>query len=147
MSADTISAMTMILFYAVAKFLAYSAWCSVGLRLVEPAAAAGIASSMRLGAARWLIGLFFGIGVFFAVGSIDAEAAARTYFLVYSPIRAVEWGIMAFLIARRAHQTGLSIPMLRLSAWCVGGMLVSFLTDLLSPEGLQGRFCVGRCLC
>jgi hypothetical protein len=31
--------------------------------------------------------------------------------------------------------------------WCVGGMLVSFLTDLLSPEGLQGRFCVGCCLC
>ena len=136
----------MILVYAVAKFLAYSAWCHVGLRSVQPSAA-GVAPSIRLGAARWLIGLFFGIGVFFAVGSIDAEAATRMYFLVYSPIRAVEWGVMAFVLARRVSQASLSIPVLRLSVWCVGGMLVSFLTDLLSPEGLQGRFCVGRCLC
>lgn len=136
----------MILVYAVVKFLAYSAWCHVGLRSVQ-SSAAGVASSLRLGAARWLIGLFFGIVVFFAVGSIDAAAAARTYFLVYSPIRAVEWGIMAFLLAGRNPQTSPSIPWVRLSVWCVGGMLVSFLTDLLSPEGLQGRFCVGRCLC
>jgi hypothetical protein len=39
------------------------------------------------------------------------------------------------------------ILMLRLSVWCIGGMLVSFVTDFLSPEGLQGTFCVGRCLC
>jgi hypothetical protein len=135
-----------MLVYAVTKFLAYSAWCYVAMRLVQHSTAS-VASSMRLGAARWLIGLFFGVGVFFSIGSIDAEAAARTYVLVYSPIRAVEWGIMAFVIARRASQPSLSNPTLRLSAWCVGGMLVSFLTDLVSPEGLQGRFCVGRCLC
>ena len=136
----------MILVYAVVKFLAYSAWCHVGLRSVQ-SLAAGVAPSIRLGAARWLIGLFFGIGVFFAVGSVDAEAATRLYFLVYSPIRFVEWGVMVFVIARRASRASPSIPMVRLSAWCVGGVLVSFLTDLLSPEGLQGRFCVGRCLC
>ena len=28
------------------------------------------------------------------------------YFLVYSPIRAIEWGIMAFLIARRSIFVG-----------------------------------------
>ncbi len=136
----------MILAYAMAKFLAYSAWCYVGLRSVQPSAAS-VAASIRLGAVRWLIGLFFGIGVFFAVGSIDADAAPRMYFLIYSPIRAVEWGIMVFLVARHVSQTSLSIPMLRLSVWCVGGMLLSFLTDLLSPDGLQGKFCVGRCLC
>lgn len=89
----------------------------------------------------------FGIVVFFAVGSINLEAAARTYFLVYPPVRAVEWGIMAVVLASRASQMSLSIPMRWLVVWCVGGMLVSFLTDLLPPEGLQGRFCVGRCLC
>ena len=140
------SRIRMILVYAVAKFLAYSGWCYIGLRAMPPAIAS-IATSVRLGAARWLIGLFFGIGVFFSVGPIDGEAAARMYFLVYSPIRAIEWGIMAFLIARRVPRTSLSNPMLRLSVWCIGGMLVSFVTDLLSPEGLQGRFCVGRCLC
>jgi hypothetical protein len=136
----------MILVYAVAKFLAYSAWCYVGLRIGQPPAAR-VASSIRLGAVRWLIGLVFGIGVFFAVGSINPEAAARTYFLVYSPVRAVEWGIMAVVIASRASQTSRSISIRWLVVWCVGGMVISFLTDLLSPEGLQGRFCVGRCLC
>ncbi len=136
----------MILVYAVAKFLAYSAWCYLGLRIGQPPSAR-VASSIRLGAVRWLIGLFFGIVVFLAVGSINPETAARTYFLVYPPVRAVEWGIMGAVIASRASQTSLSIPMRWLVVWCVGGMLVSFLTDLLSPEGLQGRFCVGRCLC
>jgi hypothetical protein len=130
--------------YAAAKFLAYSGWCALGLRLTRPGAVSVVAS-LRLGAVRWCIGLAFGIAVFFFVGSIDAPAAARTYFLVYSPVRAVEWGIMAWLITRRLQQ-----PSLTLSSavfWCAGGMLVSFLTDLLSPEGLQGRFCIGRCLC
>ena len=136
----------MFLVYAVAKFLAYSAWCYLGLRLLRPAAAS-LASSLQLGAARWFIGLVFGIVVFFLVGSIDGQATARMYFLVYSPVRAIEWGMMAFLIAYRLQRESVSAAMLRLPLWCVGGMLVSFLTDLLSPEGLQGRFCVGRCLC
>jgi hypothetical protein len=136
----------LILIYAAAKLLAYSAWCFIGLRLV-PRATANVAASLRLGAVRWLIGLVFGIVVFFAVGSIDEQSAARIYFLVYSPVRAIEWAIMAFIIAARVQETSRSVAMQRLPFWCVGGMLVSFLTDLLSPEGLQGRFCVGRCLC
>jgi hypothetical protein len=132
--------------YAVAKLIAYSGWCYLGLRLMEDATP-GVKSSLQLGVVRWLLGLFFGIAIFFIVGSIDAEAAARTYFLVYSPVRVVEWGIMAFVIARRVQSGPLSSAMFRLSLWCAGGMLVSFCTDLLSPEGLQGRFCVGRCLC
>ena len=136
----------MILLYAVVKFLAYSAWCYLGLRMVQSTAVT-IAPALRFGAARWFLGLFFGIVVFFFVGSIDAQAAARTYFLVYSPVRAVEWGIMAFLMAGRRPQQSVAPLILRLALWCVGGMLVSFLTDVLSPEGLQGRFCVGRCLC
>ncbi len=130
--------------YAAAKFLAYSAWCALGLRLAQPGAAS-VASSLRLGAVRWCIGLAVGIAVFFFVGSIDAQAAAPTYFLVYSPVRAVEWGIMAWLVTRRFQQSSLTPS--RAIFWCAGGMLVSFLTDLMSPEGLQGRFCVGRCLC
>ena len=137
----------MTVVYAVVKFLAYSAWCFVGLRLSRPGAAT-VASSMRFGAVRWGIGLGFGVGVFLFVGSIDASAAARTYFLVYSPVRVVEWGIMAFLIRDRLRSASPESMSLSVAvAWCAGGMLVSFLTDLLSPEGLQGRFCVGRCLC
>jgi len=136
----------MIVVYAVAKFLAYSVWCYLGLRLVQPAASS-VASSVKLGALRWFLGLFFGIVIFFMVGSIDAEAAARTYLLVYSPVRALEWGIMAFVIVKRVR-LGFTFRVTGpLLVWCVGGILVSFLTDLVSPEGIEGRFCVGRCLC
>jgi len=136
----------MIALYALVKFVAYGVWCYLGLRLVQPAGATA-ASALWLGTIRWFIGLFFGIAVFFLIGSIDAEAAARTYFRVYSPLRAVEWGIMAVFLAGRLPRGSLRGAGVRLTFWCLGGILVSFLTDLLSPEGLQGRFCVGRCLC
>jgi hypothetical protein len=32
-------------------------------------------------------------------------------------------------------------------AWVLGGLVISFATDAVSPDGLAGRFCVGRCLC
>jgi len=132
--------------YPVAKFLAYCVWCYVGLRLAG-APASGVATTLRLGATRWFLGLGFGILVFFFVGTIDASDAARMYFLVYTPVRAVEWGIMAFLVARHAPANRRAATVTTLILWCAGGMIVSFLTDLLSPEGMQGRFCVGRCLC
>lgn len=135
-----------ILVYAAVKFLAYSAWCYLGLRSVR-AAAGQVAMAIRLGAVRWALGLGFGIAVFLLIGSIDAEAVARTYVLVYTPVRAVEWGIMIALIARRASRVLTPGAAVTLGAWYVGGLLLSFATDLLSPEGLQGRFCVGRCLC
>ena len=135
-----------MLLYAAAKFLAYGAWCYIGLRMAgSPYADAP--TSLRLGATRWVIGLVFGVVVFFAVGSIDASAAARTYFAVYTPVRIIEWLIMVFLIAQRIPLESTAAARARLPFWCAGAMLVSFLTDLLSPEGLQGRFCVGRCLC
>src|SRR5260221_14413872 len=103
--------------YAVVKFLAYSAWCFVGLRLSRPSAAT-VASSMRFGAVRWGIGLAFGVAVFLFMGSIDASAAARTYFLVYSPVRMVEWGIMAFLIRDRVRSASLgSMSLSAAFAW------------------------------
>ena len=129
------------LVYAVVKFAAYSAWCYAGLAVAR-SGGAGAVPALRFGAIRWALGLAFGVAVFILVGSIDASAAARTYFLVYSPVRVVEWGIMAWLIRDRARPLSTALIL-----WCAGGLLVSFLTDLLSPEGLQGRFCVGRCLC
>ena len=136
----------MIVLYAAAKFLAYSAWCHLGLRVIGNDAPL-IRASFGFGAIRWFIGLGFGIAVFLAVGTVDAEATLRLYLLIYTPIRLIEWGILAFLMARGVSRDLRSAAMPRLLFWCVGGILVSFLTDALSPEGLQGRFCVGRCLC
>jgi hypothetical protein len=135
----------MIAVYALVKFIAYSAWCGAGLRLV--AAPTTLLASLSLGAVRWMLGLVFGVAIFFLVGTIDADTAARMYFLIYSPVRVVEWGIMAALIASRVRAQSRRAPIGALAVWCIGGILVSFLTDVLSPEGMQGRFCVGRCLC
>jgi hypothetical protein len=85
--------------YAAAKFVAYSLWCWVGLRLSAPAHAS-VGRSLKYGAFRWLLGLAFGV-----------VRGPRTWL------------------------------------WILGGIVVSFASDLLSPEGMAGRFCVGRCLC
>jgi hypothetical protein len=136
----------MIIVYAAVKFLAYAAWCAVGLWVVHPADA-GIMRAARYGVVRWLLGLAFGVAIFFLVGPIEAADAARLYVSIYLPVRVVEWGIMAVLIARHLTQASRSTGNVTLVLWCVGGVLVSFLTDLASPEGMAGRFCVGRCLC
>ena len=39
------------------------------------------------------------------------------------------------------------VPLQRKVAWVLGGIVVSFATDAVSPDGLAGGFCVGRCLC
>ena len=129
--------------YAAAKFAVYAVWCGLALCLV-PDGTATASAAARFGIVRWCIGLAFGLVIFFAVGSIAADAAARTYLTVYSPVRAVEWGIMAFLI--RGDRSRPMAPG-RALLWCAGGILVSFASDLVSPDGLAGRFCVGRCLC
>ena len=133
--------------YATAKLLAYAAWCALGLRIVG--AEASPRAAFRLGIIRWCIGLAFGIIIFFAVGSIEAQQTASRYFAIYTPTRVVEWAIIAFLIVVRRNLGGTSRSklVLLLAIWCIGGIGVSFVTDLLSPDGLQGRFCVGRCLC
>ena len=136
----------MILLYAGVKLLAYSLWCGLGLRLAG-AAPASPWMAARLGGIRWLLGLGFGVALFVLIGSINAADAARIYFLFYTPVRAVEWGIMAILIRRQIQNESRSSATAALVLWCIGGMVLSFLTDLVSPEGLQGRFCVGRCLC
>ena len=127
--------------YAAAKFIAYALWCYVALRLGQPAGAT-VMHAAGLGAFRWVLGLGFGIAVFILVGSIDVSDAMRMYILVYTPIRAIEWGIMAALIDTRVDRNRVTMPL-----WCLGGIVVSCLADLLSPDGLQGRFCIGRCLC
>jgi hypothetical protein len=135
-----------MLLYAVAKFLAYSAWCYFGISVIT-SVKPSVPSAIGFGVVRWLFGLFFGMIIFLSV-PLDSNAnIALTYFSVYTPVRIVEWGIVAFLIFGRAQSHEASCSLLRAIAWVVGGIVVSFLSDLLSPEGLAGRFCVGRCFC
>ncbi len=129
--------------YAVVKFLAYSVWGYAGMRLHE--GDRSVAGSMRFGIVRWLLGVGFGVLVFFAVGSINREQILFLYLAIYIPVRFVEWTIMpAVFFSRWQHKW--TSP--RLYYWIIGGIVLSFLTDMVSPEMLNdARFCVGRCLC
>jgi hypothetical protein len=131
--------------YAVAKYFAYALWCWVGLRVFEPARAS-LAPALKYGAFRWLLGLAFGVAAGIALGSVSRESVSALYFSVYTPLRVVEWSIMAIAMPRdRSFAATLRSPGVWL--WIVGGIVVSFASDLASPEGMAGRFCVGRCLC
>jgi len=133
------------LVYAVTKFVAYSLWCWLGLRMFAPAYAL-LKRSLKYGALRWLIGLGFGIAAGIALGSVSPESVTRLYFSVYTPLRVAEWLIMAIVMSReRSVASAIANPLVWL--WIVGGIAVSFASDLASPEGMAGRFCVGRCLC
>jgi hypothetical protein len=131
--------------YAAAKFLAYCVWCWLGLLAFAPAQAS-FARALKYGAFRWLLGLAFGLVAAIALGSVSRESVATLYFSVYAPLRVMEWLIMAIAMPReRSVTSALRSP--RVWLWILGGIVVSFLSDLTSPEGMAGRFCVGRCLC
>jgi len=136
--------------YPIAKFIAYSAWCAVGLWLLVPKQTGGVrfmGLTLWFGAFRWLLGLGFGLMVFIALGSISSESVAAWYFGIYTPLRIVEWTIIAAVIMRKLPAAVRTAQYPRAALWIGGGIVVSFLTDVVSPQGLAGKFCVGRCLC
>lgn len=128
--------------YAIAKYLVYSFWCYVGLRMLA-GQMTPIRPALGFGAIRWLLGLVLGLLVFVAVGSVDRDNLAVLYFGIYTPLRVLEWTVMTWLMLRQQPQSS-AAPRF---AWVLGGLVISFATDAVSPDGLAGRFCVGRCLC
>jgi hypothetical protein len=131
-----------VIVYAIAKYLLYSLWCYVGLRLFA-VHVAPIGSALSFGAIRWLLGLGLGLIVFVAIGSVTRSSLAALYFAIYTPLRVLEWTVMMWLMLRH----GATVPLRTRLAWVLGGIVVSFASDAVSPDGLAGRFCVGRCLC
>jgi hypothetical protein len=128
------------LIYIVVKLAAYSSWCWLGLRLWRP----GSATVLRAGAfglLRLVIGVLAGATIFFLMPT-SATHLLQKYIGIYVPVRLVEWFILALIVRRGSTQKTEGMFW-----WCVGGIAVSFVADLASPEGLAGHFCVGRCLC
>ena len=128
------------LLYVAVKLIAYCAWCWLALRLWRTTAT--IEKAAAFGLVRLAIGIGFGAIIFFAVPT-GPEDVLWKYIAIYAPVRLVEWLILAFLIGRNFHQQNL----LNSIFWCLGGIVVSFVADFASPEGVAGHFCVGRCLC
>jgi len=129
------------LLYVLVKLTCYTLWCWIGLRLWRQGSATAI-RSLGMGFLRLMIGVSFGVAIFFAVPT-DRSNLLWKYIEIYAPVRMLEWFIVV-LIIRRAWNKVVSPSSL---LWCVGGIVVSFAADLASPEGLAGHFCVGRCLC
>jgi hypothetical protein len=96
-----------------------------------------------MGSLRWLLGLALGVLVFFLLPA-ERDQVFVQYVVVYVPVRLFEWGLLCrWLLPRGIHWPG----RLRVG-WVAGGILLSFLTDMTSPQMIEsGRFCVGRCLC
>lgn len=134
-----------MLIYALTKYAAYTAWCWLGLYLLT--ARGAILPALGYGALRWLLGLVFGVFAALGLGSIDAASVAMLYVAVYVPLRIVEWALIVVLMSRGSGVVRSAGWYAKALFWIVGGIAVSFATDLTSPEGLAGKFCVGRCLC
>jgi hypothetical protein len=127
--------------YVLIKLACYTAWCWLGIRLWQP-------NSSRwqkvtgFGILRLLIGVLFGVSIFFIL-PVQADDVLWKYLTIYTPVRFVEWLIVAWILGRNSERKNV----VTILGWCAGGILVSFLADFASPEGIAGHFCVGRCLC
>jgi hypothetical protein len=129
------------LLYVAVKLISYTAWCWLALRLWR-VHNTGFAKAAGFGVLRLAIGVVFGVAIFFVIPTQPQDLLWK-YIVIYVPVRMVEWFILALIIGRQSeNQTPLKIV-----TWCVGGVVVSFVADFASPEGIAGHFCVGRCLC
>jgi hypothetical protein len=138
---DALATEVTYLFYVLVKFACYAAWCWLGLRLWQPASST-LGRAAAFGLLRLAIGVAAGVSIFIVIRAEPYDLLWK-YLEIYTPVRMVEWFILA-LIMLRAWNRALAPTTL---FWCAGGILVSFVADLASPEGVSGHFCVGRCLC
>ena len=127
--------------YVLIKLAFYTAWCWVGLRLWRPKSLSW-AKATWFGILRLFIGVFFGVAIFIVVAA-QRDDLLWKYLSIYTPVRMVEWLIIAWILSRKSEPKKPVAVLL----WCVAGIVVSFVADFASPEGVAGHFCVGRCLC
>jgi hypothetical protein len=129
--------------YVATKIVAYVCWCYFGVWLFDPARAHKLGVAVVYGFARFLLGLFLGIGIFFAAwGMANATRnAPLTYLAIYVPARMAEWLVLYVLIRRAASSPA------RVIGWVGGGVLVSCLADI--PLGILegGVVPIGRPFC
>lgn len=147
--------------YLLAKFIAYTVWCAVGIQLLwslERAAnvkllTAGGTSSQRkwllasgYGLLRLLMGVFFGIliwilGTMVATNIVNApHRDVITYLVVYIPVRWVEWTILAWILARNSAK-GIGY------GWRLGGIAISCLADIPLIAATGWMLPIGRFFC
>ena len=161
--------MTLIVCYLAVKLLVYVAWCRLGVSLFRPLEPSKTSAALKFGLFRLLLGLVFGTAVFLWVWTLNVGdwKMPRTaiYFLIYAPLRWVEWSIIGFLLQRepwslvlaprRKYATStmsLETAGARMPGvlWKLGGIAVSHLADLpliVAQGGIDYVLPIGRFLC
>lgn len=129
------------LIYVLIKFAFYTSWCWTGLRLWQSNSPRW-RKATAFGLLRLAIGVVFGVAIFISIPAQPDDVLWK-YLSIYSPIRLVEWLIIAWILVRKSPNRNLATIL----GWCAGGIVVSFVADFASPEGVAGHFCIGRCLC
>jgi hypothetical protein len=128
--------------YLLTKFAAYSGWCYVGLGWFDPSRERRARGSLFYGFLRLLMGVFFGMGIFLAALTMNnaVRNSILTYFVIYVPVRIVEWSLMLLILRRQG-------AVLQYAAWVAGGVVISCLADI--PLGIMegGVVPVGRPFC
>ena len=128
--------------YLSTKFAAYSGWCYVGLRWFDPSLDRKARGSLFYGFLRLLMGVFFGMGIFLAALTMNnaVRNSILTYFVIYVPVRIVEWSLMLLILRRQG-------AVLQYAAWVTCGVVISCLADI--PLGIMegGVVPVGRPFC
>ena len=127
--------------YVLIKFAFYVGWCWLGLAIWQPDSESR-SKPFWFGLLRLAIGVLFGVTIFIAFPA-QADDALAKYLEIYTPVRFIEWLILAWLISLNSDDRKSS----NVLAWTLGGIVVSFVADFASPQGVAGHFCIGRCLC
>ena len=147
--------------YFLIKLAAYSGWLALGLSWLSSPQLAIVTRALFLGVLRLLMGLGFGIVIWFlgsavfgGVGEIlprnsDLVVAAVTYLAVYIPVRWIEWAIFDLIVSPETPSLkwflfGISS---RHRLWRLGGIGVSCLADIPVIVSLGGILPVGRFMC
>ena len=129
------------IFYILIKLAFYTSWCWLGLRLWRTNSTSW-PKATGFGVLRLAVGVFFGVIIFFSIPTQPNDVLWK-YLAIYTPVRLLEWFILAWILRQNSAYRKFSTTLL----WCFGGIVVSFVADFASPEGVAGHFCVGRCLC
>jgi hypothetical protein len=135
--------------YFVLKYLAYSFWCWMGLKMLrkEPPERA---KALAFGALRVFLGFTLGLFIWAmstkvaaSVGTDRATAQIAAYLGVYVPVRWFEWSLIASLVER--SPLAFLVPRTRNSLlFRLGGIAVSCLADVpMLIDGLP----IGRFMC
>ena len=133
---------SIILVYIGAKLLGYTLWSGAGLYLLKRPSVSG---AFKFGILRLMLGVAFGASVFMLYHPASSAHLILPYLAIYGPVRWLEWSILGKW--QNPSDKLLWSNDWRQNLWRLGGIAVSFGIDLLSPEGMKGMFCVGRCLC